>query len=106
MNWIYLFVASVFEISWAVGLKYSDGLTKTGASIFTVATMILSFLFLSLAVKTLPLGVSYAIWTGIGVIGTTIYGILFFDEPSGALKIIFIIFIVTGIAGLKLLAEK
>ena len=102
MAWIYILIASVFEISWAVGLKYSEGFTQFKASIFTVITMILSYVFLSLGVKNLPIGTAYAVWTGIGAVGTAIYGILYFDEPRDLLRLSFIFLIVIGIMGLRL----
>jgi quaternary ammonium compound-resistance protein SugE len=102
MAWIYILIASVFEISWAVGLKYSEGFTKTAASVFTVITMILSYVFLSLGVKNLPIGTAYAVWTGIGAVGTAVYGILFFEEPRDLLRLGFIFLIVIGIIGLRL----
>ncbi|MEW6507832.1 MAG: quaternary ammonium compound efflux SMR transporter SugE [Bacteroidota bacterium] len=102
MAWIYILIASVFEISWAVGLKYSHGFTKLEPTIFTVITMILSYLFLSMGVKTLPIGTAYAVWTGIGAAGTALYGILFFNEPKELIRIFFIFLIVVGIIGLKI----
>lgn len=105
MHWFYVLVASIFEISWAVGLKYSDGFTNLKASIFTVITMILSYVFLAMGVKELPIGTAYAVWTGIGAVGTAIYGIFFFDEPKEAARIIFIMIIVIGIIGLKLTSK-
>jgi len=102
MSWIWIFIASIFEISWAVGLKYSQGLTQVNTSIFTVVTMILSFVFLSIGVKNLPIGTAYAVWTGIGAVGTAVYGILFFNEPKDLLRILFIFLIVVGIIGLRL----
>ncbi len=102
MAWIYILIASVFEISWAVGLKYSDGFTHLKASVFTVITMILSYVFLSLGAKNIPIGTAYAVWTGIGAVGTAVYGILFFDEPRDLLRIAFIFLIVIGIIGLRL----
>lgn len=105
MHWIYVLIASIFEISWAVGLKYSDGFTNMRASVFTVITMILSYVFLAMGVKELPLGTAYAVWTGIGAVGTAVYGILFFNEPREILRIIFILFIVAGIIGLKLTSK-
>ena len=102
MSWIYIIIASVFEISWAVGLKYSNGFSEIKASIFTVITMILSYVFLALGVKNLPIGTTYAVWTGIGVVGTAIYGIIFFNEPKELLRIFFIFLIVIGIIGLRL----
>jgi quaternary ammonium compound-resistance protein SugE len=106
MPWIYILIASIFEISWAVGLKYSDGFTNLYATIFTIVTMLLSFIFLSQGVKELPIGTAYAVWTGIGAAGTTIYGILFFDEPKSLIRILFIFLIVVGIVGLKLTAKN
>ncbi len=102
MAWFYIFIASIFEISWAVGLKYSQGFTQLKASTFTVVTMILSYVFLALGAKELPIGTAYAVWTGIGAVGTAIYGILFFNEPKELLRIAFIFLIVVGIVGLRL----
>lgn len=102
MAWVYIFIASLFEISWAVGLKYSEGFTKLNSSIFTIITMILSYVFLSLGVKTLPIGTAYAVWTGIGAVGTALYGIMFFDEAKELIRIFFILLIIIGIIGLKL----
>ena len=102
MSWIYIFIASIFEICWAVGLKYSNGFTELRAGIFTVITMILSYVFLALGVKNLPIGTAYAVWTGIGAVGTAIYGMMFFNEPRELLRILFIFLIVVGIIGLKL----
>ena len=102
MAWFYIFIASIFEISWAVGLKYSQGFTQFRASAFTVVTMILSYVFLALGAKQLPIGTAYAVWTGIGAVGTAIYGILFFNEPKELLRIAFIFLIVVSIVGLRL----
>lgn len=102
MGWVYILIASIFEISWAVGLKYSQGLTQFKESVFTIITMLLSFYFLSLGVKYIPIGTAYAVWTGIGAVGTTVYGILFFNESKEFIRIIFIFLIVVGIVGLKL----
>lgn len=102
MPWIWIFIASMFEISWAVGLKYSQGFTQLKATIFTIITMILSYVFLSLGVKNLPIGTAYAVWTGIGAVGTALYGIMYFDEPKDLLRIFFIFLIVAGIIGLRL----
>jgi len=95
-------IASCFEISWAVGLKYTQGFTQLKASIFTISAMILSYVFLSLGAKELPIGTAYAVWTGIGAVGTVIYGILFFNEPRDFLRILFIFMIIVGIIGLRL----
>ncbi len=102
MAWVYLLIAGVLEVVWAVGLKYSEGWTKLYPSIFTIVSMIIGFYFLSLSVKTLPLGTAYAVWTGIGTIGTVIFGIIFFKEPIDLIKTICILLIVIGIVGLKL----
>jgi len=102
MAWIYILIASVFEISWAVGLKYSQGFTKFEPTIFTIITMILSYVFLAMGTKTLPIGTAYAVWTGIGAVGTAIYGILFFDESKDLIRIFFIFLIIVGIIGLRL----
>ncbi len=102
MAWIYIFIASIFEICWAVGLKYSNGFTNLYPSLFTIVTMILSYSFLSFGAKTLSIGTAYAVWTGIGAVGTAIYGILFFNEPKDFLRVFFIFLIVAGIIGLRL----
>jgi quaternary ammonium compound-resistance protein SugE len=102
MAWIYIFIAAIFEICWAVGLKYSKGFSELNASIFTVITMILSYVFLSFGSKTLPIGTTYGVWTGIGAVGTAIYGILFFNESKDFLRVLFIFLIVVGIIGLRL----
>ncbi len=102
MAWVYIIIASVFEISWAIGLKYTDGLTKIGPTIFTVVTMILSFYFLALGVKEIPIGTGYAVWTGIGAVGTVILGMILFNESKEFVRILFILMIVGGIVGLKL----
>ena len=103
MHWMYLFIAGLFEISWAVGLKFTHGFSQIIPSVLTVAGMIASFYFLALALKHLPLGTAYAIWTGIGTIGTVIFGIILFKEPVSAMRLICIALIVSGITGLKLL---
>ena len=104
MAWAYLIIAGLLEVAWAVGLKYSEGFTRLWPSIGTVIGMILSFGFLSLALKTLPLGTAYAVWTGIGTVGTVILGIVLFAEPVTAVRIGCILLIVTGILGLKFAA--
>lgn len=102
MGWIYILIAALFEISWVVGLKYSNGLTNLKASIFTIITMLLSFYFLALGSKELPIGTAYAVWTGTGAVGTVIYGMFFFNESKEFLRIFFIMIIILGIIGLKL----
>lgn len=105
MHWMYLLIAGLFEISWAVGLKYSHGFTRLLPSILTVAGMVASFYFLSLALKNLPLGTAYAIWTGIGTVGTVVLGIILFKEPVTAMRILCILLIISGITGLKVLTH-
>lgn len=102
MAWFYLLIAGVFEVVWATALKYSHGFSKLFPSIITIAGMIVSFYFLAIATKSLPLGTAYAIWTGIGAIGTIIVGIAIFNEPMNALRLLFLCFILVGILGLKL----
>jgi quaternary ammonium compound-resistance protein SugE len=106
MEWFYLVVAGVFEIGWAIGLKYSHGFTKTLPSILTIIGMVASFYFLSLSLKSLPIGTAYAIWTGIGTIGTVLLGIILFKEPINTMRIVCIVFIVSGIIGLKLISVE
>ena len=101
MAWTYLLIAGVLEIAWAVGLKYAQGFTRPAASAFTIITMIASFWFLSKAVQAIPLGTAYAVWTGIGVMGTTILGIVLFAEPRDAARLVCIGLILCGIVGLK-----
>jgi len=105
MAWIYLFIAGLFEIGWAVGLKYTDGFTKLLPSVLTIIGMILSFYFLSTAVKSIPIGTAYAIWTGIGAVGTAILGIILFGESKEFVRIFFILLIVIGIVGLKIFSK-
>jgi quaternary ammonium compound-resistance protein SugE len=106
MAWIYLFVAGVFETAWAIGLKYSAGFTKLGPSIFTFVSMLISLYLLSLALRTLPVGTGYAVWTGIGAVGTAILGMLLFDESRAIARILCIVLIVAGIVGLKLTSPE
>ena len=105
MAWIYLFIAGLFEIGWAVGLKYTEGFTKLRPSVITIFGMILSFYFLSTAVKTIPIGTAYAIWTGIGAVGTAILGIILFGESREFMRMLFILLIVIGIVGLKFFSK-
>jgi quaternary ammonium compound-resistance protein SugE len=100
--WFYLLVAGLLEIGWAIGLKYTEGFSRLWPSVLTVAAMILSLAFLGLALKALPVGTAYAIWTGIGAIGTVILGIYLFNEPATAARLACIGLILTGIVGLKL----
>ncbi|MCC5822351.1 MAG: quaternary ammonium compound efflux SMR transporter SugE [Phycisphaerales bacterium] len=102
-SWILLFLAGLFEIGWAVGLKYTQGFTRPFPTALTVLSMIISMALLGLAVRHLPLGTAYAIWTGIGTVGTAILGIYLFREPATAARLACIALIVCGIAGLKFL---
>jgi quaternary ammonium compound-resistance protein SugE len=104
MAWIYLFFAGIFEIGWAVGLKYTHGFTRLTPSLLTAAAMAVSLFLLGLALRSLPLGTAYAIWTGIGTIGTAILGIVLFAEPAAALRLACIGMIAAGIIGLKLVS--
>lgn len=104
MSWFYLFTAGIFEIVWAIAIKYSHGFTKKLASFVTIVGIILSFYFLALSLKSLPLGTAYAIWTGIGTLGTVIFGSILFKESLNVRKIICIALIVTGIVGCKFLS--
>ena len=102
MAWIVLFLAGLLEIGWAVGLKYTDGFTRLGPTLLTAASMIASLWLLGLALKSLPLGTAYAVWTGIGTTGTAVLGIALFSEPATALRLGCIALIVAGILGLRL----
>jgi quaternary ammonium compound-resistance protein SugE len=104
MAWLYLLIAGLLEVAWAIGLKYTDGFTRLVPSIFTLASMGVSLLFLGLALKTLPVGTAYAVWTGIGAVGVAILGIVLFAEPANALRLGSIGLIVGGIVGLKLVS--
>ncbi len=101
MAWIYLLIAGVFEVVWTMGLKYSHGFTKLIPSAVALGGMAVSFYLLSLAVKTLPIGTAYAVWTGIGALGAVLLGIFLFHEPVNALRIAFLCLILVGILGLK-----
>lgn len=102
MAWAILFVAGLFEVGWAIGLKYADGFTRLWPSVWTLVSMVISVVLLSFAVKTLPIGTGYAVWTGIGTVGTAILGVVLFAEPVTAMRIGCIALVVTGILGLKL----
>ncbi len=101
MSWFLLFLAGLFEIGWAVGLRYSDGWTRPWPSLATLAAMIVSFGFLSLALRALPLGTAYAVWTGIGAVGTAVVGIVLLGESANPLRLASIALIVLGVLGLK-----
>lgn len=102
MAWLILLVAGLFEVGWAVGLKYTDGFTRMGATLFTVSALVFSMTLLALAMRSLPLSTSYAIWTGIGTIGTALFGFLVLKEPVSAVRIVCIALIALGILGLRL----
>ena len=103
MSWLYLFAAGLLEIAWAVGLKYTQGFTKLVPSVLTLTAMAASVGLLGLALRHLPLGTAYAVWTGIGTVGTAIFGMAMLGEPAGAMRLGCIALIVAGILGLKLL---
>jgi quaternary ammonium compound-resistance protein SugE len=102
MNWVYLFFAGLFEIGWAIGLKYTNGFSKLWPTVGTVAAMAISLGLLGIAMKSLPVGTAYAIWVGVGAVGTVILGIVLFQEPLNALRVISVALIVAGLVGLKL----
>lgn len=102
MSWIILFLAGLFEVGWAVGLKYTDGFTRPLPTLLTVGAMIISLALLGLAMKELPLGTAYAIWTGVGAVGTVIAGIILFGESMALLRLLSVGLIVAGLLGLKL----
>lgn len=101
MAWAYLFLAGLLEIGWAVGMKYTHGFTKLWPSVWTILAMIASMWLLAIAARTLPLGTAYAVWTGIGVLGTTVLGMMLFGEPRDAMRLVCIGLILVGIVGLK-----
>ena len=104
MSWIYLLIAGLLEIVWAIGLKYTQGFTKLLPSAITIVAMIASIWFLALALRTIPVGTGYAVWTGIGATGTAILGIVLFAEPATAARLACIGLILAGIVGLKVVS--
>ena len=102
MAWLILIVAGLTEVGWAVGLKYTQGFTRPMPTALTVTAMVVSLWLLGLAVRTLPLGTAYAIWTGIGTVGTVAVGIVLFNEPASGVRLLCVALIVSGIVGLKL----
>jgi quaternary ammonium compound-resistance protein SugE len=104
MAWFILVIAGLFEVGWAIGLKYTDGFSKLWPTVGTVLAMIISIGLLGLAMKTLPVGTAYAIWVGVGAIGTVILGMVLFGEPATPLRIASLVLIVAGIVGLKIAA--
>jgi quaternary ammonium compound-resistance protein SugE len=104
MAWAYLFIAGLFEVSWAIALKFTQGFTRLIPSLVTIAGMALSLGFLGLALKSLPIGTAYAVWTGIGAVGTAALGVYLFAEPATAARLACIALIIAGIAGLRLVS--
>jgi quaternary ammonium compound-resistance protein SugE len=104
MAWFILIVAGILEIGWAVGLKYTDGFTRLWPSILTIASMAVSMYLLALAARTLPIGTAYAVWVGIGAAGTAVLGMVLFNEPRDALRLLCIALIVAGVVGLRITA--
>ena len=100
MSWNLLILAGLFEIAWAVGLEYSDGLSKPVPTLVTVAALVVSMVLLARAIEDLPVGTAYAVWTGIGAVGTATLGVVLFDEPATVTRVLFIGAIVVGIVGL------
>ena len=106
MAWVILFVAGLFEIAWAVGLKYTEGFTRLWPTVGTAVALLASMALLGVSLRTLPLGTAYAVWTGIGSVGTALLGIVLFREPATALRLMCIGLIVAGIVGLKLVSPS
>jgi quaternary ammonium compound-resistance protein SugE len=104
MSWVYLFVAGLFEIGWAIGLKYTNGFARLVPTVLTAISMAVSLGLLGLALKTLPVGTAYAVWTGVGAVGTAILGIYLLNEPAAVGRLVCIGLIVAGIVGLKVVS--
>lgn len=102
MNWIILVLAGIFEVAWAIGLKYTEGFTRLWPTVGTIAAMVVSLGLLGLAMKSLPVGTAYAVWVGVGAVGTAILGIVLFGEPANAGRLVSLALILAGIIGLKL----
>lgn len=102
MAWFILIVAGLFEIGWAVGLKYSDGFTKVAPTIWTGTAVIISMTLLGIALRSLPIGTAYGVWVGIGTVGTVAFGIVWFGEPASVSRLFFVLLILVGIMGLKI----
>jgi quaternary ammonium compound-resistance protein SugE len=101
MAWTILIIAGLFEVGWAIGLKYTEGFTRLWPSVWTAAAMIISVYLLALALRSIPVGTGYAVWTGVGAVGTALLGIILFGEPANAMRLACIALIVAGIVGLK-----
>ena len=102
MNWLILVIAGLFEIVWAIGIKYTEGFSRLWPSVGTLAAMVVSIILLGIAMKSLPVGTAYAVWVGVGAVGTAIFGILLFGESASAMRLLSLGLIVAGIVGLKL----
>ncbi len=105
MAWFYLLIAGIFEIAWAVGMKFTQGFSRLWPSVGVIVIMVLSVYFLSLATKSIPVGTAYAVWTGIGIAGTSLLGMLLFDESTSIVRILLILMILIAIVGLKLISK-
>ncbi|NVO04153.1 MAG: multidrug efflux SMR transporter [Bacteroidetes bacterium] len=106
MAWIYLIIAGIFEVIWAVALRNSEGFTKLQPAIITILAMAVSIYLLAISLKTIPLGIAYTVWTGVGAIGAVIAGIILFNESKEILKLLFIFLIIAGIVGLKIVTTN
>ena len=106
MAWLSLFVAGLFEVGWAIGLKYTDGFTRLWPTVWTVGAMIVSLALLGLSLRTLPVGTAYAVWVGIGAVGTAVLGIVLFGESREPLRLACLVLIVAGVVGLKLVTPS
>jgi quaternary ammonium compound-resistance protein SugE len=106
MAWIYLLIASVFEVQWAITLKYTEGFSRLWPSVACAVGMVLSVVFLAMAVKTLPIGTAYAVWTGIGAALTALLGMVLFNEPRDVARLICLLLIISGVIGLKLVSPS
>ena len=106
MNWFILLIAGIFEIGWAIGLKYTDGFTKLWPSVFTCGAMAISIVLLSISLRTLPIGTAYAVWTGIGAVGTAVLGMAVFGDSAAPVRLLCLAMIVAGIVGLKLVSAE
>lgn len=102
MSWFILFIAGCLEIVWAVGLKYTEGFSRLWPSVWTISALVASFVLLGVAMKNLPMGTAYAVWVGIGTVGTVIFGIVVLNEPASLLRITSLLLLISGIVGLKL----
>ncbi|MEO6434317.1 MAG: multidrug efflux SMR transporter [Tepidisphaeraceae bacterium] len=105
MAWLFILIAGLLEIAWAIGLKYSDGFKKPGATAITIVLMVASFYVLAQGVRTIPVGTGYAVWTGIGAAGTAILGIILFHDPVTPARIVCLLMVIGGAIGLKLVSE-